>query len=710
MSFDSRLILKDIYKTYNGIKVLDIDRKDIPLKGIIAIVGWSGAGKSTFLNILSLIDHPDVGMQGITPTIEFHLPDFRYIVKYHGKSTSPAISKIDNNGNVESIDENRFRRHVFGFVFQEHYLHPNLNINYNIKTPLFTRQKTISPSKLFHTCSMLGIHEHLRSFPNKISGGQAQRASILRGLLKNSPVLFGDELTSNLDHDKSYEILRELKIALEDKDNQLHCFFWVSHDIHLIKDHAQYIITIKSGKLECTEHDFKTFDAIMDHLREDKANKANDNNNNGHPFRFGPKDANLFELLRYYFSYAYNDLFKSYHRPSVDFIVVVLSLSFVILFLFTIFKISYASNKFLELKLSDPRINFIEVRANEKTGELDEEQFEELRNMLGNSTRFITPVYYVTTFIKNLNNNQFRSNSNAITFRKGDPIILEILGKEPATFITSEKQWKGLIFRKDRAEKFGYSDKTDFVVSSFNNFNRDKKDEKITVQITDAQLPFNKTMMMREEFYIENYKKSCDEEKPPMAFIVVYPKNIYDTVEIKNKIEKIGCFEIVDAFKVKNKIAIIDEIKKQTELFTWLSIVAVTIMSVIFVGTTIYRSIHKKKKEIGVFLAFGMRKISFHMFYLCEALIIIAHTLVISFIVYRFFIERLINKMVTKGTLIKVVDSVDVNCFIKHELLQIPTLWMVNVYLSTYAFLTILFIFFVFKFTSQKPVKLIRDI
>jgi len=64
MSFNSRLILKDIYKTYNSIKVLDIDRKDIPLKGIIAIVGWSGAGKSTFLNILSLIDHPDVGIQG----------------------------------------------------------------------------------------------------------------------------------------------------------------------------------------------------------------------------------------------------------------------------------------------------------------------------------------------------------------------------------------------------------------------------------------------------------------------------------------------------------------------------------------------------------------------------------------------------------------------------------------------------------------------
>ena len=706
----SKLILKDIYKTYNGKKVLDIDRKEVPLKGIIAVVGWSGSGKSTFLNILSLIDHPDVGIRGITPTIEFHLPDHTYIVKYHGKSTSPEISKIDRNGNVKSIDENRFRRHVFGFVFQEHYLHPNLNINYNIKTPLFTRQKTVSPKKLVNTCKMLGIDEHLKSFPNKISGGQAQRASILRGLLKNAPILFGDELTSNLDHDKSDEILGEVRNALDDEDNRLHSFFWVSHDIHLIKEYAQHIITIKSGKIECTEHNFETFEAIMDLLREGRADTAKENNNSMYPFKFKPKNANIFELFSYYFSYAYNDLFKGYYRPSVDFIVVVLSLSFVILFLCTIFKISYASNRFLELKLSDPRINFIEVRANEKVGELGEEHFEELNNTLEGSIRFMTPVYYATTFIKDLDIDQFRSNSNAITFRRGDPIILEILGEDPAPFITSEKEWEGLVFRKDRAEKFGYGEKAGFVIASFNNFNKDKGDKEIALRRTEAQLPFNKTMMMREEFYIENYKKSSDEEKPPMAFIVVYPKNIHDTIQIKDKIEEMGSFEIVDAFKVKNKIAIIDEIKKQTELFTWLSIGAITIISAIFVGVTIYRSIHKKKKEIGVFLAFGMRKSSIHIFYLCEALIIIAHTLVISFVAYHFFIERLINKMVTQGTLIKVVDSVEVNSVIKHELLQIPTLWMVSVYSATYVFLTILFTFLIFRITSQKPVRLIRDI
>ncbi len=62
MQQPAKIILKNIYKTYNQKQVLKIEQAEIPLQGIVAIVGWSGAGKSTLLNILSLLDHPDVGL------------------------------------------------------------------------------------------------------------------------------------------------------------------------------------------------------------------------------------------------------------------------------------------------------------------------------------------------------------------------------------------------------------------------------------------------------------------------------------------------------------------------------------------------------------------------------------------------------------------------------------------------------------------------
>ena len=125
----------------------------------------------------------------------------------------------------------------------------------------------------------------------------------------------------------------------------------------------------------------------------------------------------------------------------------------------------------MELKLSDPRINFLEVRANEKIGELTLVHMKQLKEALGDSIRFITPVYYSTVFIKDRNKGKFRSNSNAITFRKDDPIIREITRGVSTPFITDNNDFQGIILRKDRAESFGYDEKTDLVTISFNNFN-----------------------------------------------------------------------------------------------------------------------------------------------------------------------------------------------------------------------------------------------
>ncbi|MBU0994233.1 MAG: ATP-binding cassette domain-containing protein [Proteobacteria bacterium] len=706
----SKIVLKDIYKTYKHKRVLDIDEITIPLEGIVVIVGWSGSGKSTLLNILSLIDHPDVGIKGMTPKIEFHLPRYQYNVSYRGSSTHPYIERVDSSGNIEILDERRFRRHVFGFIFQEHYLHPNLNLDYNIKTPLFTRQRTIvSEEKFINACNVLDISEHLKRFSSKVSGGQAQRASIMRGLLKNSPLLFGDEITSNIDQIYSERILKEISYAIKDDNNNLTAFLWVSHDIHLVKDYADYIVTIKSGKLDATDHKFESFDAIMMYLKSEDKDAEKSFSPDTAIFRFDDRRANWKELFKYYFLYAYNDLFKNVLLPTVDFIVVVLSLSFVILFLFSIIKISYASHKYLELKLSDPRINFLEIRANEKIGELNLSHVKQLEKALGDSIRFITPVYYSTVFIKDMNRKMFSSNSNAITFRRADPIIEEITKAASLSFITDKNNFQGIILKRDRAVSFGYQKDTDYVTISFNNFNIRKGDQKIPVYLTDSELPFNKTMMIREEFYIENYKKSIDEEIPPIAFIKIYPKSIYDTIKIKQISDQMGCYELIDAFKVDNKITVLDEIKNQSKIFVWLSIAAVTLMAAFFVGITIYRSIYKKRMEIGVFLAYGMRKRSFQIFYLCESIIIFFATLVLTLFVYRYIIENLINEMIIKGNMLKVVGAMQSDGVISYDRLQVPFSWLFYIYGSTYLVLTLLFIFFIFQFTSRKPITLMRD-
>ncbi|MGM0609346.1 MAG: ATP-binding cassette domain-containing protein [Candidatus Muiribacteriota bacterium] len=704
----NKIVLKNISKTYNKKKVLDIKETEIPLNGIVAIVGWSGAGKSTLINILSLMDTPDVDLDKES-VIEYYLDDNNFSITYKKGKLSPEIIQRWKNKDPQIIDQNQFRRRALGFIFQEPFLHPNLSIDFNVKTPLFTKLKTIPSDSLTHACSVLDIEEQMMSFSDKVSGGQAQRASILRGLLKNAPVLFGDEITNNLDHSRAAVILEEISMALKDKENKIQGFFWVSHDIHLIKDYASLIVTIKQGELIVAKQNFESFDSILEYIREDNELNNDSEYSKNKAFNFDSEKAGLLELGIYYFSYAYNDLFKDRLKPTVDYLVVVLSLSFIILFIFSIFKISYASHKYLELKLSDPRINFLEIRASENLGELTGKELNDLKIMLKNKTNFITPVYYVTTQIKDLKRNIFRSNSNAVTFRKGDPIVNKFFSSEKPRFIYSDTNYKGYILNSKRAESFGYDGDEKNVILSFNGFNSDQKDKKITAAFVDSKMPFNKTMMLREEFYLDYYKMNFNEKKPPMAFIMVYPKNIYETSNISKIVDNDPKYEIIGAFKVDNKIAVIKEIKKHTSLFLWLSITAVTIISVFFVGITIYRNIHKKKREIGVFLAYGMSKFSFQMFYLCEAAIIMGSTFVLTMSIYFGILEKIINRIITKSGFLKVVGNIDTGTVIPAKDLSVPAIWLTGIYFASFLLLGFLFVYFIGRLTSQKPIQLIRS-
>ncbi len=751
---ESRIVLTDIYKTYNGKDVLSIDSAEIPLEGIVAIIGWSGSGKSTLLNILSLIDYPDTDREGIKPKIKIYLPDEEYIIQFKKGKEKPDIIKYDVNKNTDSIDQNKFRRQLFGYVFQEHYLHPNLNIEYNIKTPLITSSKTILNNKLENVCRIMGIDDRLKCYSNQVSGGQAQRASILRSMVKNCPVIFGDELTSNIDYKKSKEILDEFEKALKNGKSGINCFIWASHDIHLIQKYAEKIITIKSGKINCSDNIYKDDDnpsRILALLDDDnpgeKRNGSDDkeseniislpeseisllfemfdlqypmsclfpNTNSGEKrnvsdnnfFNLGHTNATFLELIRYYLSYAYKDLFKSVWRPTVDFFVVVLSVTFVILFLLSILKISYGSHKYLELKMSDPRINSLEVMKSEKILELEEKHFIHIQELLGDSVRYVTPIYKARISIMDVLRRL--PQSNALTFRKDDPIIREILGDKNHPFVSDSDDWKGLIIKKSFADSIGYKKNRKSTVVKFNYYNNDAT-ENIPVIIIDTPLPFNGRIMLREEFYIESYKNHEQEKKPELSYVTVYPKNIYDTIKIKNKIENTGLFEIRDALKVLNKIRTINEIEAQTAVFVKLSLISISIISLLFIGVTIYRNLYKKRREMGVFLAYGMKRFSFFIFYLCEAMIISICTFMMSCAIYMYCIEPMINERLSRGSLLKIMGTADMNTVISFEALKLPMQLMIYVYGGTYLLLLILFLYLIYSFTSQKPVKLMKEL
>jgi len=759
-NYQNRLILENIKKSYNNKIVLDIKRSVIPLNGIIAIIGWSGSGKSTLLNIISLIDYPDIDTKSLyPPIIEIHINETTYRVSYK-RNGNPVIHwKTKENEAVISASD--FRKILFGFVFQHHYLHPNFNLEYNIKTPLLSQKKTIEKDKLKIICEYLDINNQLFQYVSEVSGGQAQRASILRAMIKNCPVILGDELTSNIDYQKARQILDEFKKSVYDKTNDLKAFIWVSHDIHLIKEYAETIITIQDCNIQCVKNKFNSFDEILNLLQKQNsqqisaAKKYTDNhrnmakdknhfdqhlktdtspitmfNQNGSTenhetsFYFSHKPSTLKEQFSYYVTYALNDLFirriispiKSIPQlsikariPVVDFSIVVLSLTVVVLFLFSILKISYGSHKFLEIKLSDPRINSIEISGNENIGgELTEKHLNDLKNSIGHLIKYVTPIYYVRTSLKEVSSNQFKSNGNAITFRRDDPIIREILGQKHAPFISDEKQIKGLIIQESSIRRFGYQNTDKQVTAKFNGYNEDGT-QKISILRVNTPLPFNKKIMMREEFYIESYKKQNSEEKPYISYIVIYPKTIYDTVAIKNKIEKFGIFDINDAFKVMNKLAIIDEIKKQTQHFVAISIFAIGFISLFVIAVTIYRNLYKKRNEMGVFLSYGMNKSTFFVFYFIEVLLITISTVLLSLIAYYFVIEPIINTMLTEGGLLKMVNTVNYNTAMNSSLLSLPLLWINMIYLIVFFVLLTIFFYIIYGFIRQKPILLMRD-
>lgn len=214
---------KDIHKTF-----VRGDVENHVLKGItlhvdegefISIIGKSGAGKSTFMYQLSLLDHPTSG--------------------------KVVVDGVDIE-TLSSRERTAFRLNKLGYIFQTYALLPELTATENVMVPLLMRgtRKADAADRAAETLEQVGLGHRLTNLPSQLSGGEQQRVSIARAIANKPKILFADEPTANLDSETSQTVIDVMK-ALH-KDGQT--IVMVTHEIEYAEQ-SQRIITLSDGKI-----------------------------------------------------------------------------------------------------------------------------------------------------------------------------------------------------------------------------------------------------------------------------------------------------------------------------------------------------------------------------------------------------------------------------------------------------------------------------
>lgn len=214
--------LIDVWKIFKlgkvEIKVLRGLSLNIWPEDFVAIIGASGSGKSTVLNMIGLLDQPTSGK-----------------IFLKGKD----VSLLNDEKRAE------LRSKTFGFVFQQYNLIPWLTAYENTILPAIFARKNIEREKLELQFKEIGLKERMNHRPFELSGGEQQRVALLRALVNDPKVILGDEPTGNLDSKTGNKIL-ELLIQL----NKIYkkTLIIVTHDAD-IASKADQIITLKDGQL-----------------------------------------------------------------------------------------------------------------------------------------------------------------------------------------------------------------------------------------------------------------------------------------------------------------------------------------------------------------------------------------------------------------------------------------------------------------------------
>ena len=203
--------------------VLDNLSLDVEKGERIAILGPSGSGKTTLLNLMGGLDYPDTG------SVQFQGEDIT------GYST---------------LEMDRFRNKNIGFVFQFHHLLPQCTLLENILVPtLVNRDKSVRRQKYNRAGKLMkrvGIWEYRNKLPGKLSGGECQRAAVVRAMINNPFLLLADEPTGALDRD-NVEKMADLLLELNKEDGLT--LLVVTHSVDLARRMGK-TMELRDGKLK----------------------------------------------------------------------------------------------------------------------------------------------------------------------------------------------------------------------------------------------------------------------------------------------------------------------------------------------------------------------------------------------------------------------------------------------------------------------------
>jgi lipoprotein-releasing system ATP-binding protein len=209
---------KSIHKSYGQLQILKGVDLEVPKGEIVTIVGASGAGKSSLLNILGTLDRPDSG--------ELYINDIE-------------LNKL-NNKNLSD-----FRNRQIGFIFQFHHLLAEFSAIENVCIPAFIagKSKNDAEKKAAELLDLLGLKDRLHHKPNQLSGGEQQRVAVARALVNNPALIFADEPSGNLDSVNALE-LHELFIKLKNEFRQTFVIVTHNEDLANLSDRT---VTMKDG-------------------------------------------------------------------------------------------------------------------------------------------------------------------------------------------------------------------------------------------------------------------------------------------------------------------------------------------------------------------------------------------------------------------------------------------------------------------------------
>ncbi len=216
----SMLELLDVHRTYligeSTVHALRGVSLTIEQGEFVAIMGASGSGKSSLLQILGLLDNPDKG--------EYRI--------------------FGNNVNTMTEDEQAgVRNNVAGFVFQQFHLLKRMDIVDNVRLPyIYSGLKGNFRQEAIERLKMVGLEKRIDHTPNQLSGGEQQRVAIARALVRDPLIIFADEPTGNLDTKNSAEIMKILQ-GLHEEGKTI---IMVTHE-NEIAEYADRIITMRDG-------------------------------------------------------------------------------------------------------------------------------------------------------------------------------------------------------------------------------------------------------------------------------------------------------------------------------------------------------------------------------------------------------------------------------------------------------------------------------